>query len=87
MIARRSTLNHCIAGKIDLPLLVPAFSSKGFGFSMSGRGRDRHEFSEIAYELADFGKQKTGSVLISAYDLHFNHFNAPKLSPKKLIYI
>lgn len=54
---------------------------------MSGRGRDRHEFSEIAYELADFGKQKTGSVLISAYDLHFNHFNAPKLSPKKLIYI
>ena len=32
MLASRRVLTHKFAGKIELPLLVPAFSSKGFGF-------------------------------------------------------
>jgi hypothetical protein len=83
MLARRSTITHPLAGPIELPLLVPAFSSKGFGFGSTGRGRDKHEFSEIAYELADFGSRPSCSVMISAYDLHFSHFDAPKLGSKR----
>jgi hypothetical protein len=83
MLARRSTLTHPLAGAIELPLLVPAFSSKGFGFRSTGRGREKHEFSESAYELADFGSRPSGSVMISAYDLHFGHFDTPKLASKR----
>lgn len=76
MLARRSTLTHPHAGDLDLPLLVPAFSSKGFEFDIACKGRTKREFSMLAYELADFGKYPCRSVLVSAYDLHFKHFQA-----------
>jgi hypothetical protein len=82
MLTRRSTLTHPLAGTIELPLLIPAFSSKGFGFGSTGRGRAKRDFSEIAYELADFGSRPSSSVMISAYDLHFKHFEAPKLQSR-----
>jgi hypothetical protein len=78
MLARRSTLTHSHAGDSDLPLLVPAFSSKGFEFDIAGKGKTKREFSMLAYELADFGKYPCRSVLVSAYDLHFKHFQAPE---------
>ena len=83
MLSRRSTLTHSLAGAMELPLLIPAFSSKGFHFGSTGRGRAKRDFSEIAYELADFGKHPSSSVMISAYDLHFRHFDAPKLGSNK----
>ena len=46
MLARRSTILHPTAGEIELPLLVPAFSSKGFELRKTGgsvRGRDYTE--------------------------------------------
>lgn len=76
MLGRRSTLTHPHAGDLDLPLLVPAFSSKGFDFDTVGRGKTERKFSMLAYELADFGKYPCRSVLVSAYDLHFQHFQA-----------
>ncbi len=79
MLARRSTLTHPLAGQLDLPFLVPAFSSKGFDFHTKGRGKKKSEYSEVAYELAEFGQYPAGSVLVSAYDLHFGHFKAPDL--------
>jgi hypothetical protein len=83
MLARRSVLTHPSAGEIELPLLVPAFSSKGFGFESSGRGRKRRDYSEIAYELEEFGRRPSSSVLVSGYDLHFRHFDAPKLAARR----
>ena len=55
MLVRRSIITHPSAGRIELPLLVPAFSSKGFAFKSCGRGREKRDYSEIAYELADSG--------------------------------
>jgi hypothetical protein len=78
MLARRSTLMHPHGGDSDLPLLVPAFSSKGFEFKVTGKGKKRRAFSMLAYELADFGRYPCRSVLVSAYDLHFKHFQAPE---------
>lgn len=79
MLARRSSLLHPTAGEIDLPLLVPAFSSKGFELIGAAEGRD-HDYSEVVYELEAFGKSPSEAVLVSAYDLYFRHFeDAPKL--------
>lgn len=79
MLARRSSLLHPTAGEIDLPLLVPAFSSKGFELIGATEERD-HDYSEVVYELDTFGKFPSEAVLVSAYDLHFRHFeDAPEL--------
>jgi hypothetical protein len=79
LLARRSALDHPRVGRIDLPVLVPAFSSKGFGLKTTGRGSSARIYSEIAYELVDFGERPSTAVLVSAYDLFFRHFEAPKL--------
>ena len=79
MLARRGNLSHPVAGEIELPLMVPAFSSKGFQLLSKGRGKARRDYSEISYELAEFGRNPSTSVLLSAYDLFFRHFDAPNL--------
>jgi hypothetical protein len=65
---------------VDLPLLVPAFSSKGFGFRGTRGNGHRHEFTPVVYELSDFARSESTAVLVSAYDLHFRHFDAPDFS-------
>jgi hypothetical protein len=87
LLARRSVLDHPLVGRIELPLLVPAFSSKGFGFRTTGRGSLKRDYSEIAYELETFGQQKSGAVLVSAYDFFFSHLDAPKLRAKPKDYL
>ncbi len=87
MLARRSTLDHPLVGRIELPLLVPAFSSKGFGFKTAAHGSLKRIYSEIAYELADFGQRPSAAVLVSAYDAFFGHFDAPKLVGKTEDYL
>jgi len=82
MLACRRTLSHPLAGQIELPLLIPAFSSKGFGFSEAGRGKKSREYSELAYALAEFTRHPMQYIMVSAYDLHYDHFLAPKLSAK-----
>jgi hypothetical protein len=64
---------HPTAGEIELPLLVPAFSSKGFELRKAGEG-PKHDYTETVYELDTFGKFPSEAVLVSAYDLHFRHF-------------
>jgi hypothetical protein len=81
MLARRSAFRHPTAGAVELPLLVPAFSSKGFAFRSRRAGKAPQKYSEVAYELAEFGKQPHKSVLVSAYDLFHRHFHAPKVLP------
>jgi hypothetical protein len=78
MLARRSSLPHPITGEVDLPLLVPAFSSKGFGLRGTRRPGHRLEYTPLVYELSDFARSESTAVLVSAYDLHFGHFNAPE---------
>lgn len=72
MLARKGQLVHdALALPIDLPLLVPSFSSKGFSHHMVG---NRREY-EVAGDLADFPNRPAKSVLVSAYDLHFRHLD------------
>ena len=82
MLACRKSILHPIAGEIELPMLIPAYSSKGFGFHNTGKGKEKRNYSELAYALDVFAKHSLEYVLISAYDLHFNHFKAPNLPTK-----
>lgn len=80
MLERRRTFYHPTAGLFDLPILVPSFSSKGFGMERRrGTRKDatNAEFCTAAHGLAAFSQFPTRSVLISAYDIHFQHFKAP----------
>lgn len=85
MLARRRTVHHPTAGSFDLPLLVPSFSSKGFGLHKrhgTKRGDRNRHYCSVAYELEEFGRFPSRAVLVSAYDLHFDHFVAPRMQCK-----
>lgn len=80
MLARRNRLSHDVALGVELPLLVPAFSSKGF--PLKKRSGKKHDYTDVVYDLAAFKERSSNAALVSAYDLHFKHFNdAPELPP------
>lgn len=86
MLTRRFELSHPQGLKHPLPLLVPSFSTKGFGFRTTKKGTARREYSEVVVELEDFANYPSSSVLVSGYDLHFQHFSGPKkLTPDRYL--
>jgi hypothetical protein len=66
MLARRSKLVNKASIAVDLPRLVPSFSSKGFPVVSKGNGRYR---SEVSNALALMGPYLKQSLLVSAYDI------------------
>lgn len=66
MYARSRKINHPIGRPFETPLLIPSFSSKGFGFSKNGES----ELPQIVTAAEEF---ITDSLLVSAYDLHHGH--------------
>jgi len=87
MLARRSNLNHPLGMTIELPRLIPSFSSKGFPFyEHQETGK---EISEVSDVLANTGPTITDSILISAYDLSHEYLLNPEqyFGNKELIII
>lgn len=74
---RDTTFTHPSGSVIDLPLLVPSFSSKGFEFFTEGRAKPKKIFSAATNALEDFGRYLNESYLLSAYDIHHKHFRRP----------
>lgn len=70
MLCRTSTLNHPLGVRLETPLLVPSFSSKGFGKSKKGK-------SEVREILETARQYLTSSMLISAYDLYYGYLPLP----------
>src|SRR5687767_12291472 len=89
---RARALTHPSGAAVDLPLLIPSFSSKGFQFyekqetirttSKRPAGR-RRRFSQASLALEAMSPYLTESLLISAYDLHHNHFENPQAHLKQ----
>lgn len=73
MLARRTRLSLHDGCSIDLPRLVPAFTSKGFPFFPPGTEKR----SEVTHALELTGTLLEDSFLISAYDLHHRHLIKP----------
>ena len=74
---RDTTFTHPLGGTIDLPLLVPSFSSKGFDFFTDRQSKPKKIFSSATNALDDFGRYLKESYLLSAYDIYHKHFRRP----------
>lgn len=74
---RDTTFTHPLGSVIDLPLLVPSFSSKGFDFITEGRSNSKKIFSVVTNALEEFSRYLTESYMLSAYDIHHKHFRHP----------
>ena len=72
MLCRTSTIQHRSSGvSVTTPLLIPSFSSKGFGRSTKD---DKSEIGKILATAAEF---VTDVFLISAYDVYYEHLPHP----------
>lgn len=86
MLARITKIKHPLGAQIDLPRLVPAFSSKGFPFLRVTRKKSGPKakraaaitVSETTLALELVGDFIKDSILLSAYDLHHQHFRRPE---------
>lgn len=76
MLARRSTLQHPKGASIDMPRLIPSFSSKGFPFVESKKSKRKTSEANDALELT--GATITDSILISAYDVFHKYLVKPE---------
>lgn len=66
MLARSTKLHHPLGITVETPLLIPSFSSKGFGFNTEKESEIKGIFTVASEYLAD-------TMLISAYDLYYGH--------------
>lgn len=80
MLARSSILKHPLGVEVRTPLLVPSFSSKGFGIDPRGRSEVQRIF-EVAAEFL------TESMLISAYDLAYGHLERQETALTELVFV
>ncbi|MCE5187413.1 MAG: hypothetical protein LLF76_14935 [Planctomycetaceae bacterium] len=75
MLARVSHFKHHNNDfRVEMPLLVPSFSSKGFAFKRIN-GRKISEISQIYDDFA--GNSIKNTILISAYDIFHGNLRAP----------
>lgn len=65
MLARTSTLQHPRGMAVNTPLLLPSFSSKGYGFA--------NGVSEVDDAVEACSGWLTEPMLMSAYDLYYKH--------------
>lgn len=80
MLARSTTLVHPAGTTITTPLLIPSFSSRGFGSGPRGA-------NEVD-KLVDVSKEQlTDSVLISAYDLYHKHLKKPRRAIANITFV
>ena len=65
--------NH--SGSVDLPLVVPSFSSKGFKYFTDSDSKEIR--SETSVVLESMGGLLQEAFLISAFDLYHKHYSEP----------
>lgn len=88
MLKRERILERPTGEVVDLPLLVPSFSSKGFPFFTEGTA-GKNEYSVVTHALENLSPFIKESILVSAYDLHHGHYKRPvsKLNNISMVFI
>jgi hypothetical protein len=66
MLCRSTRLHHPLGITLETPLLVPSFSSKGLGFDTEGKSEIKQIFAVVSEYLTD-------TMLVSAYDIAYEH--------------
>jgi hypothetical protein len=80
VLARSTTLTHPIGTEVTTPLLVPSFSSKGLGSGPAGA-------KEVGKLLDVSKEQLTDSMLLSAYDLYYDHLKRPRKAITDVLFV
>lgn len=80
MLARSTTLRHPSGVLLETPLLVPAFSSKGFGF-------DKKNESEVTAAFKMAQEYLYESLLMSAYDIFYEHIPKQDRTPVDITFV
>lgn len=75
MLARRGLLNHPSGVTIELPLLIPSFTSKGFPRKKALNSNK--QYAESSWALTNFGPLIDTAMLISAFDIYHRTFYRP----------
>jgi len=70
VLARSTEVRHPLGITLPTPLLIPSFSSKGFGFLKGQK-------SEVGQLFSTASEYLTESVLLSAYDIFHRHIRRP----------
>lgn len=78
MADRPLTFRHRLGGSVDLPLLIPSFSSKGFRFFAKKSRRGKQIYSVTTHAIEALAGYMTESMLVSGYDLFHKHFRRPE---------
>src|SRR5438874_844670 len=79
-LARSTELDHPSGSIIRTPLLVPSFSSKGFGFLKDGT-------SEITDAMRVSMEFITESILVSAYDVFKRYIPADITPTPEIVFL
>lgn len=79
-LANSQTLHHPKGVRVTTPLLVPSFSSKGFGATSDGE-------SEIAKVFSVMEEYLTEAMLISAFDLHHGNLPVPESAITEVTFV
>jgi hypothetical protein len=61
-LCRSTRIHHPLGATLETPLLVPSFSSKGFGYGSRRESEIRNRFAVVSEYLTD-------TMLVSAYDI------------------
>jgi hypothetical protein len=80
MLARSTKISHPLGITIETPLLIPSFSSKGFGVSKRGKSEIREIFTVASPLLTD-------TMLVSAYDLSQKHLDPIVSAITEIIFV
>jgi hypothetical protein len=80
VLARTSTLEHPFGIEIPTPILIPSFSSKGFGFDSKGRSEMQRVFETASEFLTD-------ALLLSAYDVYYKHVDPPTSAITEITFV
>jgi len=79
-LARTTEIQHPVGFRVRTPLLVPSFSSKGFGRRQDG-------CSEIGAIFTAAKEVITDSMLVSAFDLHHGNLILPDSSVAEITFV
>ena len=80
MLARSTELHHPLGITVETPLLIPSFSSKGFGFSKDKGSEIKAIFTVASEYLVD-------TMLLSAYDISYRHLDPIESAITELVFI
>ena len=80
MLCRSCDIHHPLGSTLKTPLLVPSFSSKGFGLDKDERSEIKQIFSLVSEYLID-------TMLISAYDLAYENLEPLRSSITEIVIV